>query len=109
MPLNVGMIGVGEMGRRHAENLSGSVPGATLAAVADIDLDRARRIAAELEIESAAELVQLPGLDAVAFASRPKSHLPAIQAAASEGKHIFCEKPLALTLGDADTAVRRAG
>jgi predicted dehydrogenase len=116
MPLKVGVIGVGEMGRCHAENLRRSVPGATLAAVADIDLERARRAAAELEIETAcrdaAELVQVPGLDAVAIASPPKFHLPAILAAASAGKHIFCEKPLALSLEDADTAleaVSRAG
>jgi predicted dehydrogenase len=116
MALNVGVVGVGEMGRRHADNLRRSVPGATLAAVADIDLERVRRVAAELEIENAcrdaAELVQLPGLDAVVIASPPKFHLGAILAAASAGKHIFCEKPLALSLIDADTAleaVRRAG
>ena len=114
--LNVGVIGVGEMGRRHAENLRRSVPGASLAAVADVDLDRARRVAAELEVGTACrdadELVQLPGLDAVAIASPPKYHLPAILAAASAGKHIFCEKPLALSLEDADAAldaVLRAG
>src|SRR5213593_1073306 len=104
------------MGRRHAENLRRSVPHARLVAVADADLARARAVAAELEVDAAysnaEELAAHPGLDAVAIASPPKYHLPAILAAAAAGKHVFCEKPLALSLGDADTAlaaVRRTG
>ena len=114
--INVGVVGVGEMGRRHAENLRRAVPEARLAAVADIDLARARVLAAELGIDSAysnaAELVSHPGLEAVVIASPPKHHLSAIVAAARAGKHVFCEKPLALCLDEADAAlaaVDRAG
>ena len=114
--LNIGVIGVGEMGRRHAENLRSSVPHARLVALADIDLERARTVARELEIDATygtvEELAAHPGLDAVAIASPPKYHLPAIVAAATAGKHVFCEKPLALSLDDADAAldaVRKAG
>ena len=114
--LNLGVVGVGEMGRRHAENLRRAVPHARLAAVADIDLARARALAAELEIDaaysSAAELAAHPGLDAVVIASPPKYHLSAIAAAARAGKHVFCEKPLTLCLDEADAAiaaVNRAG
>jgi predicted dehydrogenase len=100
------------MGRRHAENLRRSVPGARLVAVADINLERARAVAAELEIEgayrTAEELAAHPGLDAVAIASPPKYHLPAILAAAAAGKHIFCEKPVALSVEDADAAIAAA-
>jgi len=115
-PLSVGVIGVGEMGRRHADNLRRAVPAATLAAVADVNYDRARQAAVELEIDSAyatAEaLVGHPGLHAVVIATPPKYHLSAILAAASARKHIFCEKPLTLSLEDADAAleaVSRAG
>jgi hypothetical protein len=104
------------MGRRHAENLRRSVPHARLVAVADIDLERARTVAAELEIDTAYPSVEAlaahSGLDAVVIASPPKYHLPAIVAAAAGGKHVFCEKPLALSLDDADAAldaVRKAG
>lgn len=114
--INVGVVGVGEMGRRHAENLRRAVPEARLAAVADIDLARARVLAAELGIDSAYsnadELVSHPGLEAVVIASPPKHHLSAIVAAATAGKHVFCEKPLALCLDEADAAlaaVDRAG
>jgi len=114
--INIGVVGVGEMGRQHAENLRRSVPHARLVAVADVNRERARAVAAELEIGaaygSAEELAAHPGLDAVAIASPPKYHLPAILAAASAGKHVFCEKPLALSLTEADAAleaVRKAG
>ncbi|MBI3684395.1 MAG: Gfo/Idh/MocA family oxidoreductase [Acidobacteria bacterium] len=114
--LGVGVIGVGEMGGRHAENLRRHVPGAKLVAVADAKLDRARSVAAELDIdsfyESAEALVSHPDVQAVVISSPPGFHLPAIQAAAAAGKHILCEKPLTLTLEDADAAleaVHKAG
>ena len=49
--LGVGVLGVGEMGKRHAENLRRLVPQARLVAVADASQERARQVAAELEIE----------------------------------------------------------
>src|SRR5260370_39798191 len=97
------------MGRRHAENFRRAVPHARLVAVADIDLERARTVAAELEIDAAYPTVEAlaahTGLDAVVIASPPKYHLPAIVAAARPGKHGFFEKPLALSPADADTAL----
>ena len=114
--LPVGVIGVGEMGKRHAENLRHAVPQARLVAVADVDRRRAQSVAGELNVESvyqsAEDLVVHPDLRAVVVSSPPKFHLPAILAAAAAGKHIFCEKPLMLTVEEADTAleaVARAG
>ncbi len=107
--LRVGVIGVGEMGKRHAENLRRAVPDARLVAIADPDGQRAAAVASELNVDrcyrSAAELMGHPGLDAVVIASPPKYHLEAIRAAASAGKHILCEKPLTLTLEEADAAL----
>lgn len=107
--LGVGVIGVGEMGKRHAENLARHVPQARLVAVADADLGRARSVAQELEVEhaydSAEALVARRDVQAVMIASPAKFHTPAIQLAAEAGKHILCEKPLALTLEQADVAL----
>ena len=50
--LGVGVLGVGEMGKRHAENLRRLVPEARLVAIADASAERARQVAAELEIEN---------------------------------------------------------
>lgn len=107
--LGVGVVGVGEMGKRHAQNLARLVPNARLVAVADTDLERARSVARELEIEhaydSAETLVARHDVQAVVIASPAKFHPAAIQISAAAGKHILCEKPLALTLEEADAAL----
>lgn len=110
-PLRFGVVGVGEMGRRHAENLRFHVPGAMLAAVADANPMRTQTVAGELGVPasySSVEELLGSGIDAVVISSPPKFHAPAIHAAASAGKHIFCEKPLALTVEEADSAVAAA-
>ncbi len=110
--IGVGVIGVGEMGRRHAENLRYHVPGARLAAVCDVSRERAQTAARELGIdawdESVEALVARRDVDAVVISSPPKFHLTAIQAAAAARKHIFCEKPITLSIEDADAAIDAA-
>lgn len=99
--LGVGVAGVGEMGKRHAENLARLVPKARLVAVADTNLERARIVAQELEADyhdSIEGLVARNDVQAVIIVSPAKFHPHAIQLAAAAGKDIFCEKPLALTL-----------
>ena len=107
--LGIGVLGVGEMGRRHAENLRRGVPEAKLLAIADIAADRAAQVAEELEIEhsfSALEdMLDLKDLNAVVIATPDKFHAKAIQTAAGAGKNILCEKPIALTLADAHAAL----
>ena len=107
--LGVGVVGVGRMGRCHAENLRSKVPEAKLTAVADVDLQAAGRLAADLEIDhfyaSIEELVARKDIDAVLIASPSRFHLANVQAAAAAGKHILCEKPLALTIDGADDAI----
>src|SRR5437588_7704917 len=110
--LGVGVLGVGRMGRRHAENLRGLIPEAKLVAVADVDLEAARRLAGDLEIkhcyDSVEALVERKDIDAVVIASPSKFHLSAVQMAAAAGKHILCEKPLALTIEGVDAAIPAA-
>jgi predicted dehydrogenase len=107
--LGVGVLGVGEMGKRHAENLRRLVPEARLVAVADAAAERARRVAAELEIEhsygSLEAMLECKELDAVLIATPDKFHAQAIVAAARAGKDILCEKPLALNLADGQAAL----
>ena len=107
--LGVAVLGVGEMGRRHAENLRRLVPEGRLLAVADVDGERARQVAAELEVEyhysSAEALFERKDVQAVVIAVPDKLHAGAVQAAAAAGKHILCEKPLAMTLREAAAAL----
>ena len=74
-----------------------------------LNASRAQAVAAELDIgyssASAEELIARSDIDAVVISSPPKFHVPAIQAAAAARKQIFCEKPLALSLREADAAL----
>ena len=107
--IGIGVVGVGEMGKRHAENARRYVAGARLVAVADANVERAKQVAAELEMEhycnSVEALVERKEVNAIVVASPHKFHPHAIQVAAAAKKHILCEKPLALTLDQADVAL----
>jgi inositol 2-dehydrogenase len=114
--MGVAVIGVGTLGRRHAENLRRNAPEAEILAVCDSNLQRAGEVAAELEIahfcEHIEEILDRQDVRAVVIATPCKFHAEQIVAAARAGKHVFCEKPLALSLAEADgalAAVHRAG
>jgi inositol 2-dehydrogenase len=107
--LGVGVLGVGEMGKRHAENLRRLVPEARLIAIADVSEERARQVAAEYEIErsygSLDAMLENKEIEAVVIATPDKFHADAVISAARAGKDVLCEKPLALTLADARKAI----
>jgi scyllo-inositol 2-dehydrogenase (NAD+) len=111
--LGVGVLGVGEMGRRHAENLRRLVPRANLIAVADAAGERARQLADELEIEksyrSLEAMLECKGLDAVVIAIPDRFHPSAVKLAAAAGKDILCEKPIALGLAEAQELLNAVG
>ncbi len=108
--LGVAVVGVGEMGKRHAENIRRLVPEARLLAVADAAVDRARQVANELEVQHAfgslEDILALKEVECIVIATPDKFHAGAIRTAAGAGKHILCEKPLALNLGDAQSALQ---
>jgi scyllo-inositol 2-dehydrogenase (NAD+) len=114
--LGVAVVGVGTLGKRHAENLRRRIPEARLIAVADADGRRAAQVAADLEIphyyDTLEGILEHKDVHAVVIAAPSKFHGKAIEEAAVHGKHIFCEKPLALSLEDADktlAVVAKAG
>ncbi|HXM99562.1 MAG TPA: Gfo/Idh/MocA family oxidoreductase [Candidatus Dormibacteraeota bacterium] len=108
--LGIGILGVGEMGKRHAENLRRLVPEARLLAVADVSAQRARQVADELEIEhsfaSLEDLLAFKEISAVVIATPDNFHAQGIRAVAAAGKDILCEKPIATNLADAQAALQ---
>lgn len=107
--VNVGLIGAGRIGRVHAETLAYRIPEARLVAVADVFLDAAEKCAADYQIPLATPDPQVifddQTIDAVIICSSTDTHAQFISAAAEAGKHIFCEKPIALDLGVIDAAL----
>jgi inositol 2-dehydrogenase len=107
--LGIGVLGVGAMGKRHAENIRRLVPEARLIAVADVAADQARQVATELEIEHGfatfEDMLERKDIDCIVIATPDKFHAQAIRTAAAAGKQILCEKPLALSLADAHDAL----
>ena len=107
--IGIGVLGVGEMGKRHAKNVRHLVPGAELVAVADVAGARAKQIAKELEVAksfgSLEAMLECKEVQAVLIATPDKFHAQGMMQAAQAGKDILCEKPIALTLADAYAAL----
>ncbi len=114
--LRFGLIGAGRIGPVHAATLAYHVPQASLVAVADLKPQLAQSLAARFGVPrvlaSGAEIIADPEIDAVAICSSTDTHADLIVAAAAAGKHIFCEKPISLSLSEIDralAAVAKAG
>lgn len=107
--LNLGLIGVGRIGKVHGEHLSYRIPRARLAAISDVNLSEAQAVAAKLDVECVDAdhhvLLNNPDIDAVVICSPTDLHAIMIEEAAAAGKHIFCEKPIARTLPEIDQAL----
>ncbi|WP_448608470.1 Gfo/Idh/MocA family oxidoreductase [Geodermatophilus sp. URMC 60] len=110
--VGVALIGSGRMGAFHAGTLALRLPQARLAAVVDPAPGAAERLAGALGADRAysdpARLWDDPAVDAVVIASPARSHADLVVAASAAGKHVFCEKPMAVTLPDADRAIDAA-
>jgi myo-inositol 2-dehydrogenase/D-chiro-inositol 1-dehydrogenase len=99
--LNIGVIGVGMIGQDHIRRLTHVLSGARVAAVTDVDLDRAKSVAENLAnakvSQTGEELIADDDVDAVVIASWGGTHEQYALAGIAAGKQVFCEKPLATT------------
>ncbi|RQW61183.1 Gfo/Idh/MocA family protein [Vibrio viridaestus] len=102
MTLNIGVIGVGAIGKEHIKRINYSLQGATVVAATDVNLDAVRdflkqeKITAEV-YASGQELVNSSDVDAILVTSWGPTHEEFVLAAIAAGKPVFCEKPLADT------------
>ena len=107
--IRIAVIGVGRMGLTHAENLAHRVRGARLVAVTTSKAERAakaRQRCGDVAVYPTLEpLLAAERLDGVVIASSTSAHADNVERCAAAGLHIFCEKPLALTLADCDRAI----
>lgn len=103
--VSIGIIGTGGMGTRHAVNLHQYVAGAHVAALYDLDVERAQQAAARCGapavLADPLALIHDPRVDAVLLASPDATHAAFVQECLRAQKPVLCEKPLATSLADA--------
>lgn len=108
--LRVGVIGLGRLGSSYAKYFNGRIAGGDLVAVSDVNEEAASSLAAELGVSRKhthyQDLIADPDVDAVVIVSPTSTHKEIVLAAANEGKAIFCEKPLSISLPEAEEMQR---
>ncbi|MHA6260208.1 inositol 2-dehydrogenase [Sporosarcina sp. CAU 1771] len=102
--LKVGMIGLGRLGSKHAENIAHKIPHAELFAVCTRTKSTVEQIQEKLSVPHGYtdynEMFANKELDAVVIASASTEHCEQIEAAIKAGLHVFCEKPLGITIDE---------
>ncbi|MFA0751532.1 MAG: hypothetical protein SLRJCFUN_001935 [Candidatus Fervidibacter sp.] len=105
--VRIGLIGCGVMGKSLADQLR-TIEQAELVAACDADETAAEAFASEFGVWTTTNLDELLGrddIDAVLIATPAYLHAEQTIAAAKAGKHVFCEKPMALTVEDCDRMI----
>ena len=107
--VNVGLVGTGGMGGRHAANLNDLVAEADVVAIMDVDAARAEEVAARCGgaavYGDSDALIAAPEVDAILIAAPDRFHAGITRSCVEAGKPVLCEKPLATNVADAKLVV----
>jgi 1,5-anhydro-D-fructose reductase (1,5-anhydro-D-mannitol-forming) len=110
MTIGWGIVGIGNHADRCVAGAIGRARDAELAAVCSRDMGRAQAFAAKHRArrayDSLERLLADPAVDVLYIATPNKHHLEQTVAAATAGRHVFCEKPMALTSEECETMIR---
>lgn len=108
--LKFALVGCGRIARRHADLLGkNEIRGASLAAVCDVNLVKAQKLAAEHNVPAFTdmhEMMRSVDVDVVSVLTESGNHASHVIELAGHRKHIVVEKPMALTLSSADAMIR---
>jgi myo-inositol 2-dehydrogenase/D-chiro-inositol 1-dehydrogenase len=100
--VNFAVVGVGRIGKVHIENLVFRMPDAAVVSVSDVFEEELKKVAGKFKIGKTdtdyKKIVNDKDVDAVVICSPTDTHTEVIEAAAEAGKHIFCEKPIDLSV-----------
>lgn len=112
-PLRVGVVGVGVISQQYFEHFP-ALPGLELTAVADLDVDRAGTVGATQGVRgtSVDDLIAADDVDVVLNLTIPAAHAEIATRALEAGKHVYGEKPLAMSTAEAQPVLdlaRRSG
>ncbi len=110
-PVGIAVVGTGDWGANLVRNFA-SLPGARLAALHDTDPQRLRQTAARYPgaraLDSLGAVAASPDVQGVVIAASAVAHHPVAKALLEAGKDVFVEKPLALSVEQAEELVRIA-
>jgi myo-inositol 2-dehydrogenase / D-chiro-inositol 1-dehydrogenase len=108
MKPKIGIIGAGYIGSVHAGILARDQR-LQLAAIYDVDRERAEKLARSVDARVAAGATEvIERCDAVYITTPNTQHVALALATIDAGKHVFCEKPLATNISDAETVFAKA-
>jgi len=106
--IRFGMVGLGRLGYRHAENIAFRTPAVELAAVCSVvpqELERATlTFPAAVRYVDYAEMLKDKSLDAIFLCTPSGLHVSQIEAGLKAGVHVFSEKPLGVTVAECEHA-----
>jgi predicted dehydrogenase len=108
-PVGIALIGMGWWGKKMLTVLGAAPSDIRVVRAIEPNLDPARSLCAEKGVALTADYADAltdPEVEAVVLATPHAMHGAQIEAAVAAGKHVFCEKPLALTKAGAEKAVR---
>ena len=109
--IKTAVLGTGFMGRVHTEGIR-RLGNVEIAAIAGSNDEKAKKFAAEVGVERSTgdykTLVKDPEIEAVHVCTPNALHFPMAKAALEAGKHVLCEKPLAMSAAEAEEMVKLA-
>lgn len=105
--VKLGIIGLGRLGRKHAENIHYKIPNAELTAICSVveeELDSVgKEMSPKYRTKDFMEIFENEDLDGIVIASSSKAHCSMLCAAAEAGrKKVYIEKPLGMTIDEID-------
>ena len=102
LPARIGLVGCGAVSHQYLPNLL-RLPGLTVSAVSDVDPAAAAKVSDQYGVAAVAvdELIEDPEIDIVVNLTPISFHVPVTRDLLNAGKHVYSEKPLATTLGEA--------
>ena len=113
VPTRVCLVGAGRAGKVHANSLVNHVPAASVAGVVDVFPEALQDTGDQFGVDACFETLEaaLDGIqfDAVVITTPTFTHRSLAVLAAEAGKHVFLEKPMALTIAECDEIIRAAG
>lgn len=104
--IKIGLVGLGRLGMTHATNIATNIPEMDLVAICSLNQDELTTAQGLLNVKETyldyQEMLASPNLDAIVIVSPSGFHCQQIQLALEAGLHVFCEKPIGLSLSEID-------